>query len=494
MKYILSLILAVIIVTLAVNNVSKGTLSDGSAVATKVEGTVRIITNEAPAGRLLGINDSIAKNDQVEVQGNSRLELRLPDGGYLRLTENARLTIRMLKSEKRTGALYVQAVLDSGKLWVKTKNRATSESFVEVITGTARVAAKGAVCGVDVVEGAGTTINRYEGAFLAVSAAEKAAGPAVPASAPAAVPPVILQAFQQASVSAQEGVSQPEHLDLKTAINDWVRWNLQRDAREGLASITVAPAPATITRGGSLQFTAAAHYPDNIEKDITSFATWSSSDVNVAKVDPFGTVAGKALGTAVIAAAIENMNGSSVVNVSRDIVSIKVTPASRSIANGAVQQFTAIGTFSDRTVKDITASAVWRSSNAEVAFVDAAGRAVGGNVAGTAVISASLGTKHGSARLKVSRELVSITIMPENAVILPGDTQRFGAIGSYSDKTTQDLTETAEWETSDIHIAVMDQVYAGRVLGQKGGTATITATFENRSGSATITVRSIPSP
>ncbi|HWR73086.1 MAG TPA: Ig-like domain-containing protein, partial [Nitrospirota bacterium] len=346
----------------------------------------------------------------------------------------------------------------------------------------------------DAVEGGGTLINVYEGVILAGSAAKKADQAAAGPGALPEVPPVSLQALQQATVTAQEGVAQPQNIDLKTAINDWIRWNLQRDAREGLASIAVAPAPATVTKGSSLQFAAVAHYPDNVAKDITPFATWSSSDMNIAKIDPSGTVAGSELGAATIVAAIEDVKGSTEVSVSRDIVSIKVTPASRSIANGAVQQFTAMGTFSDRTTKDITSSVVWRSSNPDVAFVDAAGRAVAGNAAGTAVISASLGTKRGSATLTVRRELVSITIMPESAIILPGDTQRFGAIGNYSDKTTQDLTELVEWETSDIRIAVMDQVHPGRVLGQKGGSAAITAAFKNKTGSATITVEMIPPP
>ncbi len=494
MKHIFSLVLALVIVMLTVNIVSEGVMPEGAAVATRVEGTAIIFTREAPAGRPIRNNDSIAKNDRVEVQGNSRLELRLPDGGYLRLSENAHLTVRMLQFEKRTGTLYLQAILDNGRLWAKINKRATPESFVEVITRSGLVAGKETVFGLDAEVDAGTTISVYEGADLAVSAAGKAPQAVGQTSALAEVPPVSVQAFQQVSVSAREGVSQPRDLDLKAAINDWVRWNLQRDAREGLASITVAPASSTVTRGASLQFVAVAHYPDNTEKDITPFATWSSSDVNVAKIDPFGIAAGTKIGAANIAAAIEDMNGSTVLNVSRDILSIKVTPASRSIVNGAVQQFTAIGTFSDKTVKDITSSAVWRSSNTDVAFVDAAGRAVAGNVAGTAVISASLGTKRGSAMLKVRRELVSITIMPESAMIIPGDTQRFGAIGSYSDKTTQDLTEIVEWETSDIRIAVMDQVQPGRVLGQKAGSAAITATFKNKSGSATITVEMIPPP
>ena len=495
MKHIFSLVLALVIVMLIVNIVSEGVVPDGAAVATQVEGTVRIFTSESPAGRLIRNNDSIAKNDRVEVQGNSRLELRLPDGGYLRLSENARLTMRMLQFEKRTGTLYLQAFLDNGKLWAKIKKRATPESCVEVITSTGLVAAKDTVYGVDAEEDASTTINVYEGVVLAVSAAREAPQTVGQTSALAEVQPVSVQALQQVSVSAQEGVLQPRDFDPKAAINDWIRWNLQRDAREGLVSITVAPASSTITRGHSLQFAAVAHYPDNTEKDITWFATWSSSDVNVAKIDPSGMAAGTELGAATISAAIEDMNGSTVLNVSRDILSIKVTPASRSIANGAVQQFTAMGTFSDKTVKDITSSAVWRSSNTNVAFVDATGRAVAGNAAGTAVISASLGTKRGSATLKVRRELVSITIMPESAMIMAHETQRFGAIGSYSDGTTQDLTETVEWETSDAGIAEIDQAQAGRVIGKnKAGNATIRASFNGKSGSATITINTISSP
>jgi hypothetical protein len=154
-----------------------------------------------------------------------------------------------------------------------------------------------------------------------------------------------------------------------------------------------------------------------------------------------------------------------------------------------------MGTFSDRTVKDITSSVVWRSSNTDVAFVDAAGRAVAGNVAGTAVISASLQTRHGSARLKVRRELVSITIMPESAVVMTGETQRFGAVGSYSDKTTQDLTDTVDWETSDPGIAEVDQAQAGRVIGKnKTGSATIRASYNKKSGSATITIYTLSPP
>lgn len=116
MKYIISFVLALVIVMLIVNVVSEGVMQDGVATATQVQGTVRVFTSESPAGRLIRNNDSIAKNDRVEAQGNSRLELRLPDGGHVRLSENARLTVRMLQFEKRTGSMYLQAFLHYGKL------------------------------------------------------------------------------------------------------------------------------------------------------------------------------------------------------------------------------------------------------------------------------------------------------------------------------------------------------------------------------------------
>jgi hypothetical protein len=485
MKRIFFPVLALVIVMLIINNMSEEVVPDGEAVATQVVGTVRLFTSESPAGRPIGNNDIIATNDRVEMEGNSRLELRLPDGSCWRLSENARFTMGRLQFEKRTGALYVRAFLHNGKLWAKIKKRATPDSWVELITGAGLVAATDTVYGVEAADDANTTINVYEGVVLAAGATKEAPRTTVQAE----VQPVSVQALQQVSVSAQTGVSQPQDFDPKATINDWVRWNLHRDAREGLASITVEPASATIGRGGSLQFAGVAHYPDNAKKDITWFATWSSSDVNVAKIGPSGIAAGTEPGAATISAAIDDMSGSTVLNVSRDLLSIAVTPASSSIVNGSAQQFTAMGTFSDRTVKDITSSAVWRSSNANVAIVDAGGRAVAGNASGAVVISASLGTKRGSAALKVRRELISITILPGSATIKAGEIQRFGAIGSYSDKTTEDLTETVHWESSDAGIAEIDQAEAGRVICKhKAGSAAITASFKKKSGSATITV------
>jgi hypothetical protein len=492
MKHVFSLVVALVIVMLWINTISVEVVPEAQAVATWIEGNAFRFTKEAPEGRLIKNNDIISKNDRVEVQENSRLELRFPDGSYLRLSENARFTMRLLQFEKRTDSLYLQAFLGAGKLWAKIKKLSTSGSRVEVITSTGPAAAKdtGTVYGVDLEEDTSTTIKVYEGAVLAMSAAREAPQTVDQTSAPAEGQLVSVNVFQKVSVSSQGGVSQPQDFDPKATINDWIRWNLQRDAREGLVSITVTPASSTITRGVSLQFTGTAYYPDNIAKDITWFATWGSSDAKVAAIDQAGAARGAELGTSGISAAIVDISGSTVLNVTRELVSITVTPVSRSIVNGSVLQFTAMAKFSDKTVQNITSSAVWKSSDTHVAVVNARGLATAGDKAGTAVISASLGNKTGSTALKVRRELLSITVIPGGATIMEGKTQQFNAIGNYSDKTTQNLTSAAKWQTSDAKIAGITP--AGLVIGKtEAGTAAITASFGGKVGSGTITVSKI---
>ncbi len=453
---------------------------DAEAIATRVEGNVTLFTKEAPSGRLIREHDSIVANDRLEVQPNSRIELRFPDGSYVRLSENAHAAVRRLQFEKQTDSLYVQMVLGAGKLWAKVKKLPASHSRVEAITGSGSAIAAGAVVSVQGEDGGSTVISVYEGIAQAASQAGEAL---------AKEQLVSVNALQQVSVSPQGGVSTLRDFDPKADVSDWVRWNLQRDAREELVSIVTTPEGSTVTNGATLQFTGTAQYPDNVAKDITWFAAWHTSDDKVAVVDQKGVATGAELGTARISAAIIDISGSAALNVIRELTSISVKPGSRSIMNGSVQQFTATATFSDRTTADITSSVSWKSSNAGVAVIDANGRATAGKT-GTAVISATMGNKTGSTPLKVRRELVSITVTPGGATILEGKTQQFSATGNYSDKTSQNLTSQVKWKISDAKIAGITAT--GLVTGRtEAGAAAVSATFGGKVGQGNITVSKI---
>ncbi len=88
------------------------------------------------------------------------------------------------------------------------------------------------------------------------------------------------------------------------------------------------------------------------------------------------------------------------------LVSIAVTPTNPSIAPGTTLQFTATGTMSDGSHRDVTNTATWSSSNTAVAMISSTGLASGVSN-GTATIGAASGGISGATVLTVSDATVS---------------------------------------------------------------------------------------
>ncbi len=478
-RLLFPLLLAGIVVLLLISTIGIEEAPEGKAVATKVDGTVTLFSPGSARGNVIRENDIVGKNDRLEVQEKSRLELRCPDGSFLRLSEKTGLTVRLLQFQQQSSSMSLQVVLDSGKLWYKMRKPAIG-SRMEVLTDTAFAAAEDAVLAVDREEDASTAVRVYEGGAAAAALLPPGGGQGREL-------PIAVNTYQEVSVAAGAGISQVRDFDPKATINDWIRWNLQRDAREGLVSVTVSPDSSVSTRGASRQLTGTAHYPDNVAKDVTWFATWGSTDADVAAIDQAGRARAGKPGNSKISAAIVDISGSGMFTVSPELVSIAVTPASPSIVNGAVLQFNAQGKFSDNTEKDVTSSVAWTSVDAGIAVINKAGLATAGNKAGMTVISASLSNKTASARLTVKRELVSLAITPDGATVMEGQSRQFKVLANFSDKTTKDVTSTVKWHISDPLIAVVNG--SGLVTGKsEAGTASITASFHQKTASGTVTV------
>ena len=87
--------------------------------------------------------------------------------------------------------------------------------------------------------------------------------------------------------------------------------------------------------------------------------------------------------------------------ISPGLVSIAVSPASPTIAAGTDQPFSAIGTYSDATTADLTASVSWASGTTTTATIGATTGIAHGVSPGTSSISATLGLISGSTTLTV---------------------------------------------------------------------------------------------
>jgi len=161
---------------------------------------------------------------------------------------------------------------------------------------------------------------------------------------------------------------------------------------------------------------------------------------------------------------------------SATLASIAVTPANSSIAKGATLQFAATGTFSDGSTQDITHAVTWSTSNASIAAINAASGIALGQAAGTANITAVLGTVSSTAvPLGITNAtLQTISVTPAAPSIALGTTQQFTATGTYSDLSTANITSIATW-TSATPATASISASGGLARGLVAGTTQISA-------------------
>lgn len=174
------------------------------------------------------------------------------------------------------------------------------------------------------------------------------------------------------------------------------------------------------------------------------------------------------------------------------LVSIAITPATPSIAKGTTQQFAAIGTYSDASTQNITSSVTWLSSNTSTATISNAAENKGlatGVSPGLTTITATMGNVSGNTSLSVTNaSLVSIVVSPPDAQIAQGTTQQFTAVGVFSDASTQNVTNSVTWSSSNVATATISN--NGLATGIASGDATITAALGSVSGTASLNVTS----
>jgi trimeric autotransporter adhesin len=259
-----------------------------------------------------------------------------------------------------------------------------------------------------------------------------------------------------------------------------------------LSALTVTPTSFSIATGQSQQLLVQGVYSDGSSHDVTSQVTWGTNNAAVASVNGAGLVSGVSAGSATITATLGAVSRTASATVTAlTLQSIFVTPGSASVATGQTQAFAANGLFSDGSTSDITNSVTWSSSATNFATIDLTGLATGAS-AGSATITATSGAANGSATLTVTAAvLTSVDISPDDETIPTGGQLPLTLTGSYSDNTTQNVTN-ATWSSSDPTLASVDPV-SGIVTGianSNGNTVTITASYGGMTDTTTVTVTS----
>jgi uncharacterized protein YjdB len=220
-------------------------------------------------------------------------------------------------------------------------------------------------------------------------------------------------------------------------------------------------------------------------------ATFTSSAPGVAQVSADGTVTGISAGVATITATVEGVNGTATVRVlaaaGGSIASVAVTPGTATLTVGDTRSFAVTVRAGDGSI--ITGRPVtWSSGSPSVLTVSPTG-VVTAVAPGTAQVLAQVDGITGAATVTVQRvPVAAVQVTPSAASVATGAFAQLAA--TPRDAAGNALAgRTVTWSSANEAVATVTS--DGRVLGVAPGTATIRATSEGVTGTATVTVTAV---
>ena len=251
-----------------------------------------------------------------------------------------------------------------------------------------------------------------------------------------------------------------------------------------VSSVTVAPDSATVLEGDTLRLAATATDANGHVVTAAEFV-WASADTLVAVVDTSGLVTGVGAGLVQVTATAAEITGHGALTVVVPVpTTVAVTPDTVVlIALGHSTQLTAeVRDQAGRAMEGIPVA--WSSADTTVAVVDSSGLVTAVSN-GAVTVTATAGEAAGEARVTVMQSAGLVTVSPSVDTVAPGDTLRLVA-EAYDENGHVVDGAVFMWSSSDAPVATVDP--SGLVRGAGEGTATITATAGDVSGTSEITV------
>lgn len=177
------------------------------------------------------------------------------------------------------------------------------------------------------------------------------------------------------------------------------------------------------------------------------------------------------------------------------LVALIVNPISQAVIVGQTATFGVTGVFSDATTADLSSVVMWSVLNGAIGSVSNSLGHQGkftGIQAGTTKVIATYAGFHHEANVTVTNPTLNLILLSSASSVSAGLTNAITATGYYSDGSSADLTEQANWSTSDNTVVTVSNLSGqrGRVMGISVGSATISASFGLETGTLPLFVSS----
>ncbi len=243
----------------------------------------------------------------------------------------------------------------------------------------------------------------------------------------------------------------------------------------GVQSLVVQGIDSAYSSGETIAPTVLAVLPSGALRDVSEQVTWEISDGLVAKMTREGELRARVEGSSDITASWGSASSETYTIRVTDSLPIGMTlfPPVSAMVVDATESLSATAVYGDGSAREITSYAEWVSSNPSVIEALANGqiRAVG---MGVAEITARRGdVRTEPLRIEVlNPDTAGITLEPRNVSVEVGADSMLQAF-AVADSGRIDVTDTAEWQSSDPTILTVDS--SGRVMGVSPGSARVFA-------------------
>jgi trimeric autotransporter adhesin len=270
-----------------------------------------------------------------------------------------------------------------------------------------------------------------------------------------------------------------------------------------LVAITVSPAIEFLAKGTTTSLKANGVYTDGTNRDITKEVFWSADASKLSVENASGNqgkVKANNIGIATVSATLGDRMGAAVLTITQaELVSISLG-VPKTIPDGTSTSFSAIGTYTDGSTKDISKDVTWTSSGKATinnGFLDAGKVYTSGEESTT--IQASLNGITSSSVLTVSSpEITSLALSQSSLELAKGISSKLTVEAFLTNQKRVDVSSSVTWISDSNGDGVNDSTVVavsnqasdkGTITTNSVGKANVTASLSGKSSTITITVK-----